>query len=121
MGKKILIVEDNDLNRKLFEDLLVANGYTTLTASDGATGLDLARRHRPDLIVVDILLPEISGLEVSRQIRDDPKIAKTPIIAVTAFAASLDEEPLKTGGYDAIMTKPISIEGFLKLVSAMLA
>ena len=86
MAKTVLIVEDNELNMKLFNDLLEAKGYNVVQTRSGLTALDLAKEHRPDLILMDIQLPEVSGLEVTKWIKEDETIASIPIIAVTAFA-----------------------------------
>ena len=91
-AKKVLIVEDNDLNMKLFNDLLEAHGYITLQTRDGVEALKLARQHRPDLILMDIQLPEISGLEVTKWLKEDDDLRVIPVIAVTAFAMKGDEE-----------------------------
>jgi two-component system, cell cycle response regulator DivK len=93
---KVLIVEDNDLNMKLFNDLLVAHGYDTLQTKDGVEALALARQHRPDLILMDIQLPEISGLQVTKWIKEDKNLSMIPIIAVTAFAMKGDREKCAT-------------------------
>src|SRR5262245_38875758 len=95
MPKTVLIVEDNDLNMKLFHDLLEANGYGTLQTKDGLEAMKLAREHRPDLILMDIQLPEISGLEVTKWLKEDPDLRAIPIIAVTAFAMKGDEEKIR--------------------------
>ena len=84
MGKTVLIVEDNELNMKLFHDLLEAHGYHTVGTRNGIEALDLARKHRPDLIVMDIQLPEVSGLEVTKWLKDDPELQAIPVVAVTA-------------------------------------
>jgi two-component system cell cycle response regulator DivK len=113
MPKTILIVEDNELNMKLFCDLLEAHGYATVQTNEGANVLDLMRKHRPDLVLMDIQLPEISGLDVTRMIKADSDLAKTPVIAVTAFAMKGDEEKIRDGGCDAYITKPISVGTFI--------
>src|ERR1700738_2787798 len=95
--KKVLIVEDNDLNMKLFNDLLVAHGYGTLQTRDGIEALALARQHHPDLILMDIQLPEISGLQVTQWIKKDDDLRMIPVIAVTAFAMKGDEEKMRNG------------------------
>lgn len=119
--KKILIVEDNDLNLKLFHDLLEAHGYATFQTSDGREVLALARRCRPDLILMDIQLPEVSGLEVTRWLKEDPELNRIPIIAVTAFAMKGDEEKIREGGCEAYIAKPISVASFLKTIEQFLA
>src|ERR1035438_7099693 len=86
MPKTVLIVEDNELNMKLFHDLLEAHGYQTVGTRNGIEALDLARKYRPDLILMDIQLPEVSGLEVTKLLKDDPVSKAIPVVAVTAFA-----------------------------------
>jgi two-component system, cell cycle response regulator DivK len=119
--KKVLIVEDNDLNMKLFNDLLVAHGYGTLQTKDGTEALELARRHRPDLILMDIQLPEVSGLQVTQWIKSDEILRSIPVIAVTAFAMKGDEEKIRDGGCEAYIAKPISVSSFLKTVERFLS
>lgn len=119
--KKVLIVEDNDLNMKLFNDLLVAHGYGTLQTKDGVEALALAREHRPDLILMDIQLPEVSGLQVIRWIKEDDELRMIPVIAVTAFAMKGDEEKIREGGCEAYIAKPISVASFLRTVERFLA
>jgi two-component system, cell cycle response regulator DivK len=112
-SKVILIVEDNELNMKLFHDLLDAHGYTTLQTRNGREALELARKHRPALILMDIQLPEVSGLEVTRWLKDDPQLRDIPVVAVTAFAMKGDEERIRSGGCEAYISKPISVVGFM--------
>ena len=121
LGKKVLIVEDNDLNMKLFNDLLVAHGYGTLQSKHGVEALKLARQHRPDLILMDIQLPEISGLQVTQWIKEDEDLRTIPIIAVTAFAMKGDEEKIREGGCEAYIAKPISTTSFLRTVERFLS
>jgi len=121
MRKKVLIVEDNDLNMKLFNDLLVAHGYGTLQTKDGTEALALARQYRPDLILMDIQLPEVSGLQVTQWIKSDAVLRSIPIIAVTAFAMKGDEEKIRDGGCEAYIAKPISVSSFLKTVERFLS
>jgi two-component system cell cycle response regulator DivK len=119
--KTVLIVEDNDLNMKLFHDLLEAHGYDTLQTKDGMEALRLARQHRPDLILMDIQLPEVSGLEVTKWIKEDDELRTIPIIAVTAFAMKGDEEKIREGGCEAYIAKPISVASFLQTVARYLS
>ena len=119
-AKTILIVEDNDLNMKLFHALLETRGYNVLQARDGMEGLRLAREHHPDLIIMDIQLPGVSGLVVAKSIKDDEKLKDIPIIAVTAFALKGDEERMREGGCAAYLAKPISTPNFLKTVAQYL-
>ena len=120
MAKKVLIVEDNELNMKLFHDLLEAQGYETLQTREGLQALALAREHRPDLILMDIQLPEISGLEVTKWLKEDEELSSIPIIAVTAFAMKGDEERILEGGCEAYLSKPISVMAFIDLVKRFL-
>ena len=116
MGKTVLIVEDNELNMKLFRDLLEAHGYQTVGTSNGREALRLAREHRPDLILMDIQLPEVSGLEVTQWLKDDPDLRSIPVVAVTAFAMKGDEERIRQGGCEAYLSKPISVAKFIDTV-----
>ena len=116
MAKKVLIVEDNELNMKLFHDLLDSQGYQTLQTREGLQALALARLHKPDLILMDIQLPEISGLEVTKWLKDDEELSHIPVVAVTAFAMKGDEERIRNGGCEAYISKPISVMHFLDVV-----
>jgi two-component system cell cycle response regulator DivK len=116
MKKTVLIVEDNELNMKLFNDLLEANGYNVIQTSNGFQALELAREHQPNLILMDIQLPEVSGLEVTKWIKQDEAIASIPVIAVTAFAMKGDEERIRQGGCEAYISKPISVASFIKTI-----
>ncbi|HVI30770.1 response regulator [Phenylobacterium sp.] len=120
MPKKVLIVEDNELNMKLFHDLLEAQGYETLQTREGLAALSLAREHRPDLILMDIQLPEISGLEVTKWLKEDEDLASIPVVAVTAFAMKGDEERIREGGCEAYISKPISVSHFLDTIKRLL-
>jgi two-component system, cell cycle response regulator DivK len=112
----VLIVEDNELNMKLFRDLLAAYGYTTVETRSGMEALDLARQHRPSLILMDIQLPEVSGLEVTKWLKDDDELASIPVVAVTAFAMKGDEQRIRQGGCEAYISKPIAIQSFIATV-----
>ena len=116
MAKTIMIVEDNELNMKLFHDLLEANGYDTVETRNGIEALDLARKHRPDLILMDIQLPEVSGLEVTKWLKEDDDLCAIPVVAVTAFAMKGDEERIREGGCEAYISKPISVGRFIETV-----
>lgn len=118
--KTVLIVEDNELNMKLFHDLLDANGYHTLQTKDGMEALDIAREHKPDLILMDIQLPEVSGLEVTKWLKEDDNLRRIPVVAVTAFAMKGDEEIIREGGCEAYISKPISVSNFLETVKKFL-
>jgi len=119
-AKTVLVVEDNELNMKLFHDLLEAHGYNILQTKDGMDALRLAREHKPDLILMDIQLPEVSGLEVTKWIKEDDDLKSIPVIAVTAFAMKGDEEKIREGGCEAYIAKPISVTNFLETVQRFL-
>jgi two-component system cell cycle response regulator DivK len=121
MKKTVLIVEDNELNMKLFNDLLEANGNATLRTRSGVEAVALAREHMPDLILMDIQLPEVSGVEVTRWLKEDAALRHIPVIAITAFAMKGDEEKIRQGGCEAYLSKPISVAKFLETVNAFLA
>ena len=112
----VLIVEDNELNMKLFRDVLDAHGYKTLETRNGVDALSMARDYRPDLILMDIQLPEVSGLEVTKWIKDDDTLRDIPVIAVTAFAMKGDEQRIREGGCEAYISKPISIVSFIETI-----
>ncbi|MEM9030661.1 MAG: response regulator [Pseudomonadota bacterium] len=112
----VLIVEDNELNMKLFHDLLEAHGFATIQTRNGVDAIDLARSHRPDLILMDIQLPEVSGLEVTRWLKEDDDLREIPVIAVTAFAMKGDEERIRQGGCEAYISKPISVGSFIETI-----
>jgi two-component system cell cycle response regulator DivK len=120
MAKTVLIVEDNELNMKLFTDLLDAHGYDTIQTRDGLEALVLAREHHPDLILMDIQLPEVSGLEITKWIKEDDDLKSIPVVAVTAFAMKGDEEKIREGGCEAYIAKPISLQQFLDTVKRFL-
>ena len=118
--KRILIVEDNELDVKLLKDILERRGYETLQTGDGSEAISLALAHLPHLILMDIQLPEISGLEVTRRLRGDDRSRHIPIVAVTAFAMGWHEREALDSGCDAYISKPISIFGFLSTVESFL-
>ena len=120
MTKTILVVEDNELNMKLFHDLLEAQGYRILQTSEGVQAFNMARDFRPDLIVMDIQLPAISGLEVTRWLKEDASVSHIPIVAVTAFAMKGDETRIRDGGCEAYIAKPISVASFLETIRRLL-
>ena len=118
MPKSVMIVEDNELNMKLFRDLIEASGYETIRTRNGLEALDLAREHRPDLILMDIQLPEVSGLEVTKWLKDDDEPRHIPVIAVTAFAMKGDEERIRQGGCEAYISKPIPAPRFIETTNS---
>ncbi len=120
MKEKILIVEDNPSNMRLMEMVLSAQNYILLKATDGEQALRIAKRERPDLIIMDIQLPKIDGLEVTRRLRVNPAFSQTPIIAVTAYAMKGDEERFIQAGCDAYLPKPINTRELPEVIAEML-
>lgn len=120
MAKKVMIVEDNELNMKLFRDLIEASGYETVRTRNGLEAMDLARQNRPDLILMDIQLPEVSGLEVTKWLKDDEELHAIPVIAVTAFAMKGDEDRIRQGGCEGYISKPISVPDFIQTIKSYL-
>jgi two-component system cell cycle response regulator DivK len=120
MAKTVLIVEDNELNMKLFNDLLESKGCRIVQTRNGVEAVELARLHRPDLILMDIQLPEISGLQVTQWLKDDEELRSIPVIAVTAFAMKGDEEKIRQGGCEAYLSKPISVVKFFETIDHFL-
>ncbi len=118
--KTVLVVEDNNVNMKLLHDVLEAHRYNVLQAKDGMEGWRMAREHRPDLILMDIQLPDVSGLDVTKRLKDDETLKSIPVIAITAFAMTDDEEIFLEGGCDAFICSPISIPNFLQTVARFL-
>lgn len=119
--KTILIVEDNELNMRLFSDILEASGYRTLHSKDGSDAVALAEQHRPDLILMDIRLPDISGLDIAATLKKSPRLRHIPVVAVTASALKGEEERLYAAGCDGFIAKPIVLEPFLESISKFLA
>jgi two-component system, cell cycle response regulator DivK len=120
MQKTVLVVEDNELNMKLFNDLLEAHGYRVVQTRDGLSALDMARKYMPDLILMDIQLPEVSGIEVTKWLKEDDVLRSIPVIAVTAFAMKGDEQKIREGGCEAYISKPISVMSFLQTIDKFL-
>ena len=118
--KTVLVVEDNELNMKLFHDLLDAHGYGVLQARNADEAMEMARAHKPDLILMDIQLPEVSGLEITKWMKADADLSSIPIIAVTAFAMKGDEERIRAGGCEDYVAKPISVTTFVDKVKRYL-
>ncbi|MEC7029209.1 MAG: response regulator [Pseudomonadota bacterium] len=116
MAKTVLIVEDNELNMKLFHDLLEAHGIETIQTRSGVNVMELARENKPDLILMDIQLPEVSGLEVTKWLKGDEELKKIPVIAVTAFAMKGDEQKIREGGCEDYISKPISVTDFMETI-----
>lgn len=121
MTKRVLVVEDNELNLKLFCDLLKAHGFMAEPVRDAREALDHARASRPDLIVMDIQMPHVSGLDLIEAIRSEEKLRDTPIMAVTAYAGKGDEDRVRTAGADAFVSKPITLTRFMDSVTALIA
>ena len=118
--RKVLIVEDNALNMRLFSDLLEASGYETLQCVDGAKAVGIALEETPDLIIMDIQLPEVSGLDITRWLKDDETTSAIPVLAVTAFAMRTDEELVREAGCEGYLSKPIQVRSFLKTVDDLM-
>jgi len=112
----ILIVEDNEKNMKLVRDILQFKGYQTIEAVTGNQGLALAREKQPDLILMDIQLPDINGIEALRQIRAEPALSKTPVVAVSASVMPDEQQKIVASGFDAYITKPIDLKSFVATV-----
>jgi len=119
VAKRILVVEDNDLNRKLFCDLLKAHGFAVEPLADGRAVLDTARGFAPDLIIMDIQLPHVSGLELIEAIKGDGALKAIPIMAVTAYAGKGDEDRIRAAGAEGYVSKPVSIGPFMAAVNAL--
>lgn len=119
MAKKVLIVEDNELNLRLFRDLLEAHGARVTTIRDARDALSAMQAELPDLVIMDIQLPHISGVELIRMMRADPVLEKTPVMAVTAYAGKGDESRVREAGADAYVSKPISVARFVEAVEAL--
>lgn len=120
MTKKVLIVEDNELNMKLFQDLLEAHGINTVQTQEGRKAFDMAMEHKPDLIIMDIQLPEISGLEITKLLKEEEQLKHIPVIAVTAFAMKGDEQKIREGGCEDYVSKPISVSNFIQTIKSHL-
>ncbi|CAN5431084.1 cell-cycle response regulator DivK [soil metagenome] len=120
MTKRVLVVEDNELNLKLFCDLLRVHGHLTLGVSDGRTALDQARSFAPDLIIMDIHLPHVSGLDLITSLKSDDGLAAVPVMAVTAYAGKGDEDRIRAAGAESYVSKPISVMKFIEAVNALL-
>jgi CheY-like chemotaxis protein len=121
MEKVILIVEDDAKNLKLFRDLLQVSGYTTLEATDGEQGVELAREKKPDLMLMDIQMPVMDGLEATKLLKNDDVTKDIPIVALTAYAMQGDEEKMREAGFDGYISKPIDVKGFLKKISEVIS
>ena len=120
MAKRILVVEDNDLNRKLFCDVLMANGFAVAPVADGLEAIDKARDFVPNLVIMDIQLPNVSGLDLIARIKADSALRTIPVLAVTAYAGKGDEERIRDAGAEGYLAKPVSIGPFMRAVNALL-
>ena len=120
MPKKILVVEDTEDNRQILRDLLGMAGYDMVEAHDGAEGVAMAAEHRPDLILMDIQMPVMDGYEATRQIKANPELKAIPIVAVTSYALSGDEQKTRDAGCDAYIAKPYSPRQMLAKVREIL-
>ncbi|WP_336957747.1 response regulator [Sphingobium aquiterrae] len=120
MGKRVLVVEDNELNLKLFCDLLRAHGHETMPVRDGREAIDQARAFQPDLVIMDIHLPHVSGIDLIVALKADPSLARVPVMAVTAYAGKGDEEQIRAAGAEAYVSKPIAVMKFIQVVNSLL-
>jgi two-component system cell cycle response regulator DivK len=120
MGKRVLVAEDDPMNMKLARDLLTIDGHEVLEATDGAQAVELARRERPDLILMDIQMPEMNGLEAARELRSDEATASIPIVALSSLAMKGDDEKALEAGCDAYITKPVDIDLFRETIARFL-
>jgi two-component system cell cycle response regulator len=120
MPKKILVIEDNEANRMLVRQILKYHGYEVLEAADGAAGLEMAREHMPDLILLDLQMPVMGGFAVIRELRETPELSKLKVIAVTSFAMKGDREKALEAGFDEYVTKPIDTRKFVEIVKNIL-
>lgn len=121
MTARVLIVEDNPINRELVDYLLRAHGFETFKAMDGAIGLDVARRERPDLILSDIQMPGMDGIEFARQLKRDPQLSATPLVALTALAMVGDRDRILAEGFDGYIAKPVDPKTFIESINVFLA
>lgn len=119
-GKSVLVVEDNELNLRLFCDLLTAHGFVAEPVRDGRDAMARAASVRPDLIIMDIQLPHVSGMDLIAALKADPQLSATPILAVTAYAGRDDEQRIRDAGAEAYISKPISVIRFIEAVSALI-
>ncbi|HTN13592.1 MAG TPA: response regulator [Sphingomonadaceae bacterium] len=120
MAKRILVVEDNDLNRKLFCDVLRANGFAVEPVADGLEAIAKAREFVPNLVIMDIQLPNVSGLDLIAGLKSDASLRAIPVLAVTAYAGKGDEERIRDAGAEGYLAKPVSIGPFMQAVKALL-
>ncbi len=120
MAKRILVVEDNDLNRKLFCDVLKANGFVIEPVADGLEAIEKAREFVPNLVIMDIQLPNVSGLELIAGMKADAMLRAIPVLAVTAYAGKGDEQRIREAGAEGYLAKPVSIGPFMRAVNALL-
>ena len=121
MTNTVMIVEDNASNMRLFEDLMKTRGYATVQSTDGHAVIDLARRYTPDLILMDIHLQEVSGVDVTQAVKKDPELASIPVIAVTAFAQPGGREQFLDLGFDGYLSKPVSPRELFKTLDEFFA
>jgi two-component system cell cycle response regulator DivK len=119
--KRVLVVEDNELNLKLFCDLLRAHGFIAEPVRDGRDAIPRAHECLPDLVITDIQLPHVTGIELITLLRSEARLAHVPIMAVTAYAGREDEERARAAGANAYVTKPIALARFIEEVRALLA
>jgi len=115
-GERILVVEDNELNMKLFRDILVSTGYRTLEATTGGEAVELATEHTPDLVLMDIQLPDLDGVQALGRLRADERTAAIPVLALTAQAMDGDRERFLAAGFDGYLSKPVNVPALISAV-----
>ena len=120
MTKTVMIVEDNELNMKLFTDILESQGYSIVQRPDGTDLIEVTRATKPDLILMDIQLPNVSGLDLTKWLKEEEDLRSIPVVAITAFAMKGDEERIRSGGCEAYISKPITVVKFLETVKSYL-
>ncbi len=121
LDKVVLVVEDNPNNMRLFHALLDAHGYNVLQATNGMDGWQMAQEHRPSLILMDMQLPDIPGIDVTKRLKEYETLKSIPVVAITAFAMNGDEEKFRDGGCDGYISKPISVPNFIQTVERLVA
>jgi two-component system cell cycle response regulator DivK len=120
VAKRVIVVEDNELNLKLFCDLLRAHDFAVEPVRDGREAVERARAFAPDLVVMDIQMPHVTGYELLVQFKADPALRHIPVMAVTAYAGREDEERLRAAGADAYVSKPITLARFIAAINSLL-
>ena len=121
LDKVVLVVEDNSTDMRLFHAILDGNGYNVLQATNGMDGWQMAQEHRPSIILIDMQLPDIPGIDLTKRLKEDETLKSIPVVAITAFAMYGDEEKFRDGGCDGYISKPISVPNFMQTVERLVA